>query len=578
MLKKFVPYAKEYKWHFILAPILTATDTVAEVILPLLMSIIVNNGVMKQDIPYIIKMGLLMVLTAVIAMVTAIGGAYFASMAAVGMGANLRLGMFDKVQKFSFANIDTFSTGSLVTRLTNDITSVQNVTMMGLRMAMRAPVMLIAAFVMATQLDSQLALVYLISIPVLAIALGIIMMNGFPRFEVLQKMYDRVNSNIRENATNVRVVKSFVREEHEKEKFEDSNMKLMNAGWRAMHLIIMDMPIMTLVMNVTTIAVVWIGGNKIMDGRMDVANLMAFITYTFQILMSLMMMSMIFIFGSRAVICARRVVAVLDEEVDLTSSEESIINNYKVESGRVEFKNVFFRYKDGGGDVLKDVSFTIESGETVAVIGATGSAKTSLVQLIPRLYDVTGGEVLVDGRNVKEYTLEHIRDAVSMVLQKNVLFSGTIKENLLWGDEHATDEEIIEAAKAAQAHDFIMATKDGYDTYLEQGGVNVSGGQKQRLCIARALLKKPKILILDDSTSAVDTATEAKIRETFNTSLKDATKIIIAQRITSVMDADKIIIIDNGQIVGIGNHEQLLANNEEYQEIYYSQKDREVGA
>ena len=578
MLKKFVPYAKEYKWHFILAPILTATDTVAEVILPLLMSIIVNNGVMKQDIPYIIKMGLLMVLTAVIAMVTAIGGAYFASRAAVGMGANLRQGMFDKVQKFSFANIDTFSTGSLVTRLTNDITSVQNVTMMGLRMAMRAPVMLIAAFVMATQLDSQLALVYLISIPVLAVALGIIMMNGFPRFEVLQKMYDRVNSNIRENATNVRVVKSFVREEYEKEKFEDSNMKLMNAGWRAMHLIIMDMPIMTLVMNVTTIAVVWIGGNKIMDGRMDVANLMAFITYTFQILMSLMMMSMIFIFGSRAVICARRVVAVLDEEVDLTSSEESIINNYKVESGRVEFKNVFFRYKDGGGDVLKDVSFTIESGETVAVIGATGSAKTSLVQLIPRLYDVTGGEVLVDGRNVKEYTLEHIRDAVSMVLQKNVLFSGTIKENLLWGDEHATDEEIIEAAKAAQAHDFIMATKDGYDTYLEQGGVNVSGGQKQRLCIARALLKKPKILILDDSTSAVDTATEAKIRETFNTSLKDATKIIIAQRITSVMDADKIIIIDNGQIVGIGNHEQLLASNEEYQEIYYSQKDREVGA
>ncbi len=578
MLKKFIPYGKDYKWYFLGAPLLTATDTVAEVILPLLMSIIVNNGVMKQDIPYIIKMGLLMVLTACIAMASAIGGAYCASRAAVGMGANLRQGMFDKVQKFSFANIDTFSTGSLVTRLTNDITHVQNVTMMGLRMAMRAPVMLIAAFIMATQLDAQLSVVYLISIPVLAVALTIIMLNGFPRFEVLQKMYDRLNSNVRENATNVRVVKSFVREEHEKEKFEKSNQDLMQAGWRAMHLIIMDMPIMTLVMNVTTIAVVWIGGNKIMDGRMEVANLMAFITYTFQILMSLMMLSMVFIFGSRAVISARRVAAVLGEEVDLTSSEASIINNYQVQSGRVEFKNVSFHYKDGGGDVLNNVSFTIESGETVALIGATGSAKTSLVQLIPRLYDATDGEVLVDGRNVKEYTLEHIRDAVSMVLQKNVLFSGTIKENLLWGDENATDEEIIAAAKAAQAHDFIMATKDGYDTYLEQGGVNVSGGQKQRLCIARALLKKPKILILDDSTSAVDTATEAKIRETFNTSLKDATKIIIAQRITSIMDADKIIIIDNGQIVGMGNHAELLANNEEYQEIYYSQKDREVGA
>ncbi len=577
-MKKYIQYGKEYKKYFFLAPILTLVDTLAEVVLPMLMSIIVSNGVMAQDIPYIIKIGIVMVLVAMLAMGSAIIGAYCSARASVGLGANLRQGMFDKVQQFSFANIDTFSTGSLVTRLTNDITQVQNVAMMGLRMALRAPIMLIGAVIMAISLDSELAVVFCVAIPVLAVALVLIMKNAFPRFDNLQKMYDRLNSNVEENATNVRVVKSFVREDYEREKFEESNSLLYRAAWKAIRLVIMDMPVMTLVMNVTTIAVVWFGGNKILGGQMQVANLMAFITYTFQILMSLMMMSMIFIMGSRAVISSRRILAVLNEEVDLKSSDASQKNGYTVESGRVEFKDVCFKYKDGGEDVLKDINFTINSGETVAIIGATGSAKTSLVQLIPRLYDVTAGQVLVDGRDVKDYTVEHLRDSVSMVLQKNVLFSGTIRDNLKWGDEHADDTEIIAAAKAAQAHDFIMSMRDGYDTYLSQGGVNVSGGQKQRLCIARALLKKPKILILDDSTSAVDTATEAKIRETFNTSLKAATKIIIAQRITSVMDADKIIILDNGQIVGMGSHDELLKNNVEYQEIYYSQKDREVSA
>lgn len=577
-MKKYIQYGKEYKKYFFLAPILTLVDTLAEVVLPMLMSIIVSNGVMAQDIPYIIKIGIVMVLVAMLAMGSAIIGAYCSARASVGLGANLRQGMFDKVQQFSFANIDTFSTGSLVTRLTNDITQVQNVAMMGLRMALRAPIMLIGAVIMAISLDSELAVVFCVAIPVLAVALVLIMKNAFPRFDNLQKMYDRLNSNVEENATNVRVVKSFVREDYEREKFEESNSLLYRAAWKAIRLVIMDMPVMTLVMNVTTIAVVWFGGNKILGGQMQVANLMAFITYTFQILMSLMMMSMIFIMGSRAVISSRRILAVLNEEVDLKSSDASQKDGYTVESGRVEFKDVCFKYKDGGEDVLKDINFTINSGETVAIIGATGSAKTSLVQLIPRLYDVTAGQVLVDGRDVKDYTVEHLRDSVSMVLQKNVLFSGTIRDNLKWGDEHADDTEIIAAAKAAQAHDFIMSMRDGYDTYLSQGGVNVSGGQKQRLCIARALLKKPKILILDDSTSAVDTATEAKIRETFNTSLKAATKIIIAQRITSVMDADKIIILDNGQIVGMGSHDELLKNNVEYQEIYYSQKDREVSA
>ena len=575
---RFIRYGRAYGRFFIFAPILTMADTLAEVVLPMLMSIIVSKGIMNEDIPFILQMGGVMVLVALFAMGTAIAGAWCSARASTGLGANLRQGLFDKVQEFSFANIDTFSTGSLVTRLTNDITQVQNVTMMGLRMALRAPVMLIGAVVMAVSLDKELAMVFLISIPVLGIALALIMKNAFPRFDQLQRMFDRLNNNVEENATNVRVVKSFVREDYEKEKFEQSNSLLYKAAWRAIRLVVMDMPVMTLVMNITTIAVVWLGGNKILAGQLEVANLMAFITYTFQILMSLMMMSMVFIMGSRAVISARRILEVFSEPVDLKSSEQSAAHNYQVQTGRVEFKNVSFRYSKNGEDVLKNVSFQIDPGQTVAIIGATGSAKTSLVQLIPRLYDVTGGEVLVDGRNVKEYTVEHLRDAVGMVLQKNVLFTGTVKENLKWGDENASDEAVAAAARAAQAHAFIMEMKDGYDTDLSQGGVNVSGGQKQRLCIARALLKKPKILILDDSTSAVDTATEAKIRETFSTTLKEATKIIIAQRITSVMEADKIIIIDDGQIVGMGTHRELLEHNKEYQEIYDSQKDREVSA
>lgn len=578
-MKKYIEYGRPYKKYFILAPILTTIDTLAEVVLPTLMSMIVTNGVMNKDISYIIKIGLVMVVVSLIALVSSIFGTYCGARAAIGLGGNLRQGLFNKIQKFSFSNIDTFSTGSLVTRATNDITQVQNVTMMGLRMALRSPVMLIGAAVMAIRLDVGLSVVLFIALPVLAVVLGFIMFKAFPQFDILQKMYDRLNSNVQENATNARVVKSFVREDFEREKFEKSNTLLQKTGYSAIRLVVMDMPIMIMIVNVCTIALIWIGGNKIIVGSLDVANLMAFVTYTVQILMSLMMLSMIFVMGSRALISSRRILEVLDEEVDLKSSDEAIAKNYEVTTGKVEFENVAFKYKDSSEEkVLENINFTIPSGKVAAIIGSTGSAKTSLVQLIPRLYDVSDGAVMVDGRDVREYTVEHLRDAVGMVLQKNVLFSGTIRENLKWGDESASEDDIIAAAKAAQAHDFIMSMPKGYDTYLEQGGVNVSGGQKQRLCIARALLKKPKILILDDSTSAVDTATESKIREVFNTTLKDTTKIIIAQRITSVMEADMIIILDNGHIVGIGTHDELLKNNEEYQEIYYSQKEREVSA
>ena len=580
-MKQYKKYVIPYKSAFILGPIFMIVEVLGEIILPKLMSMIINYGC-GQDVTvaakgpaYIIGIGAAMIGTALLMMMGGVLGAYFAVKASVNFAGDLRRDVFAKVQKFSFANIEKFSTGSLVTRLTNDITNIQNVLSMGLRMLLRAPGMLIGGLIMAFLMNAKLALVFCVVIPVLIIALAFVMKTAFPRFDVMQTKIDGLNSRIQENITNQRVVKSFVRDDFEKETFDRANNELKDKTLRAMKVVILTMPIMTLAMNLTVMAVVWFGGQQILIGDMPVGNLTAFTTYVTQILMSLMMVSMIMIQGSRAMASSHRILEVLDTDIDLNDDNASEKDRL-VTSGEIEFKNVCFRYyKKHKKNVLQNINFTAKPGEVVGIIGSTGSGKSSLVQLIPRLYDCDEGEVLVDGVNVKEYSLNHLRDGVAMVLQKNTLFSGSIMENLRWGDEEATDEQVKEAAKAAQADGFVSEFADGYDRELGQGGVNVSGGQKQRLCIARALLKKPKLLILDDSTSAVDTATEAQIRKSFSTTLKDTTKLIIAQRISSVEDADRILVMDEGQIVGQGTHKELLESCETYQEIYYSQRSKE---
>ncbi len=580
-MKQYKKYVIPYKSAFILGPIFMIVEVLGEIILPKLMSMIINYGC-GQDVTvaakgpaYIIGIGAAMIGTALLMMMGGVLGAYFAVKASVNFAGDLRRDVFAKVQKFSFANIEKFSTGSLVTRLTNDITNIQNVLSMGLRMLLRAPGMLIGGLIMAFLMNAKLALVFCVVIPVLIIALAFVMKTAFPRFDVMQTKIDGLNSRIQENITNQRVVKSFVRDDFEKETFDRANNELKDKTLRAMKVVILTMPIMTLAMNLTVMAVVWFGGQQILIGDMPVGNLTAFTTYVTQILMSLMMVSMIMIQGSRAMASSHRILEVLDTDIDLNDDNASEKDRL-VTSGEIEFKNVCFRYyKKHKKNVLQNINFTAKPGEVVGIIGSTGSGKSSLVQLIPRLYDCDEGEVLVDGVNVKEYSLNHLRDGVAMVLQKNTLFSGSIMENLRWGDEEATDEQVKEAAKAAQADGFVSEFADGYDRELGQGGVNVSGGQKQRLCIARALLKKPKILSLDDSTTAVDTATEAQIRKSFSTTLKDTTKLIIAQRISSVEDADRILVMDEGQIVGQGTHKELLESCETYQEIYYSQRSKE---
>lgn len=555
------------------------TEVAGEIVLPKIMASMIDSGIGAEvaglGTGYILSRALLMIACIGIMIIGGIGGHFFAIRASVYFSADLRQGVFEKVQNFSFKNIDNFSTGSLVTRLTNDITQVQNMVRMLLIMAMRSPGMLIGGIIMACSINKELALILAFVIPILAVLIGLLLKTAFPRFSAMQKKLDNLNSGIQENITNVRVIKSFVRQDFETEKFENANSDLMNTTMRALKIVITTMPIMTLAMNITTLLVVWFGGNFVVGGSMGVGDLTAFTTYITQILMSLMMVSMLFLQLSRALASSTRITEVLKTDVDLTD-ENAGQKDKKVENGRVEFKNVSFKYYEKRKEnVLENISFIAEPGEIVGIIGTTGSGKSSLVQLIPRLYDVTDGEVLVDGVNVKDYGLKNLRDGVGMVLQKNVLFSGSIEENLRWGDENATMEEIRAAADAAQADGFVNAFTDGYNMELGQGGVNVSGGQKQRLCIARALLKKPKILILDDSTSAVDTATEAKIRQAFTTSLKHSTKIIIAQRITSVIDADKIIVLEDGKIIGMGNHNELMKNCEEYRDIYYSQTDKE---
>ena len=541
--------------------------------LPKFMSMIINNGVASRNVAYIGKMGTLMVLTVLFMAVGGILGAYFSAKASISFTSDMRNDLFRKVQQFSFENIDDYSTGSLVTRLTNDVQQVQNVLMMGLRMALRAPGMFLGALIMAFMMNRQLAVIILIVIPLLLAAILLILKTAFPRFGEMQRRLDRLNSGIQESLTNVRVVKSFVREDHEIEKFSKLNDDLKESSLRALRIVITTMPVMMFAMNVTTLAVVWYGGNIIIAGNMPVGDLTAFTTYIVQILMSLMMLSMVFLQSSRASASMKRINEIFDTEIGL-NDDHAKNKDKKVTEGCVEFKNVSFGYggENGRKDlVLEGISFTAEPGQTIGIIGSTGSGKTSLVQLIPRLYDVTGGEVLVDGVNVKEYSLKHLREGVGMVLQKNILFSGTIEENLRWGNEDAPMEDVIRFSESAQADPFVKTFKNGYDTEMGQGGVNVSGGQKQRLCIARALLKHPKILILDDSTSAVDTATEAKIRESLYHDLKDTTKIIIAQRISSVQEADQILVLEDGKIIGHGTHEELLKTCEAYSEIYTTQ-------
>ena len=539
-----------------------------EVLIPLVMAKIVDIGIEGDGgTSYTVKMGLLMVLMACVSMAFGSLGAYFGAKASMGFSKNLRNRLFNKVQDFSFKNIDKFSTASLVTRLTTDVNMVQNSFLMFIKMAFRAPVMLIGALIMAVKVKPDLSMVFLVSVPILALAMVLIMTNAHPRFKLMLERYDKMNSDVQENLIGIRAVKAFVREDYENKKFTTGAELVRKAQIAAEKIVILTQPIMQITMYATIVAVLWFGGNMVVDGDMQIGELSTFITYINQILGSLMMLSMIFMMLVISRASMTRIVEVLEEEPDIKDDDAG---DEVVENGTIEFKNVTFSYNQSAEEaVLRNINLSIRSGEMIGIIGATGSAKTTLVSLIPRLYDVSSGEVLVGGRNVK---LANLRDEVSVVLQKNVLFSGTIRENLRWGDFEATDEEIERACEAACADEFINGFPDGYETDLGQGGVNVSGGQKQRLCIARALLKKPKILILDDSTSAVDTATDAKIRKAFKEQLDDTTTIIIAQRISSVKDADRIIVLEDGEIDGIGTHDELLASNAVYKEVYDSQQ------
>lgn len=566
-------YVKPYTKYFILGPLCMIVEVLGEVLMPKLYSMIVKRAeenlvAETGDIWFVVGMAALMILVAILMMIGGVGGAYFGAKASVNFGSDLRLDVYKKVQKFSFANIDKFQTGSLITRLTNDVTQVQNFVNMLLRMFLRNPGMLIGAVIMTITISPKLALILAVAIPLLSVLLFVVMKVGFPRFGAMQGKVDALNNTVGENFTNIRVVKSFVREDYEQEKFAEANDNLRNAAMRAMNVMILTQPIMILVMNLTTLAVVWFGGNMVLGGTLPYSDFNALLTYINQILMSLMMVTMLFMNASRAAASAKRISEVLSETPDI-NDDTAEHKDRAVEHGAVQFKNVSFRYYKNSPDcVLENINFDIRAGETLGIIGGTGSGKSTLVSLIPRLYDADDGEILIDGVNVRDYSLHALREGIGMVLQKNLLFSGTVAENLRWGDEEATLEEMKAAADTAQADSFIESFTDGYAHEIERGGANVSGGQKQRLCIARALLKKPKILILDDSTSAVDTATEAKIREAFATTLKSSTKIIIAQRITSVMDADRILVLDDGKIAGLGTHDELLTSCEEYKEIY----------
>ena len=581
-MKRYLKFIKPYTLFYILGPIMMLTEVFGEIWLPKLMSLIIDNGVANKDIAYIIRIAGLMLGACLIMIIGGTFGNYFAVKASVRTSADLRSELFGKIQRFSFADVDKFSSGSLVTRLTNDIQQIQQLVITMLKMALRSPAMLIGGIIMALSVNRSLAFILIIVTPLLAISITLIMVMAYPRFERMQTALDNLNNGIQETLTNIRVVKSFVREDHEKHKFDGLNDDMRQKSLDAMNVVILIQPVMTFFMNATAVAVVWFGGNRIIAGQMQVGELTAFITYVTQILMSLMMLAMVILQSSRAMASFTRISEVLDFEPSLTERADCD-KEARVEHGSIEFKHVSFAYDDGDDDptndtiILRDISFKINPGETVGILGATGCGKTSMVSLIPRLYDVREGQVLVDGIDVRDYSLYHLREGVGMVLQYNTLFSGTIAENLRWGDADASDADIVRFSEYAQADSFVSTFSDGYDRMVEQGGSNLSGGQKQRLCIARALLKKPKILILDDSTSAVDTATEKRINEAFATELKDTTKLIISQRIGSVKNADRIIVMDDGRISDIGTHDELMERSDVYREIYYSQNERKEG-
>ncbi len=572
MLKHLLSCLGQYKKYALLAPSVILIEVFMEILMPLVMAKIIDNGIGNGDIAYVTRMGLLMIGMACLSLATGVLAGRFAAIAGAGLAKGVRQKLFYKVQEFSFRNIDRFTTASLITRLTTDVNNTQMAFMMMIRTAVRAPMMLICATLMAVYINARLSLIFLVAIPVLAVALYFIGSRAYPRFRVMLTKYDQLNARVQENLTAIHLVKAFVREDHEKETFRQAADQLRNAQLRAEKILIWNAPVMQLVMYSCMIAVAWFGGNLIIAGQMQTGELLSFISYISQILMSLMMISMIFIMVILSRASILRICEVLDEPLDLT--DEQVQGDPQLTDGSIQFRHVSFRYntQEDAAPVLHDINLNIASGQTIGILGGTGSSKTTLVQLIPRLYDATEGEVLVSGRNVREYKLDTLHNAVAMVLQKNVLFSGTIQENLRWGNPNATDEELVAACQAAQAHDFIQSFPQGYQTDLGQGGVNLSGGQKQRLCIARALLKHPKIIILDDSTSAVDTATDSRIRQAFRQNLANTTTIIIAQRVTSVQDADRIIVMDNGTINAIGTHKQLLAENAIYQEVYHSQQ------
>ena len=572
MIKRLWPYARPYLPLILCGVFCAASEAVFELLIPLVMSDIVDIGIATGDVNFILRKGGVMVVMALVSMAFGIGSAAFSARAGQGFGANVRKAEYDHIQNFSFSNIEKFSTASLVTRLTSDVNSLQMSLMMGMRLLVRAPVMLVSALFLSIRISRELSSVFLVALPLLVVVVMVILLRTGPLFRALQEKTDALNLVVQENLTGIRVVKSFVREEYEQEKFSRRNQDLKATSQKAFGAVVMNMPIMMLIINGTIIAVMWFGGHLVNTGALDTGKLMTYFTYISQIMISLMMVSMIFMMMSRSIACAKRVVEVLEEQPAITDDRSD--REARVEDGSIDFSGVSFKYHPESQDwVLRDIDLHIPSGATVGILGGTGSGKTSLVSLIPRLYEAGEGSVRVGGRDVADYTMEHLRDEVSMVLQKNVLFSGTIRENLLWGDPHATEEELWSACRAACADEFLRRMPEGLDTDLGQGGVNVSGGQKQRLTIARAILKKPKVLILDDSTSAVDTATDAKIREAFRTELKETTKIIIAQRVTSVMDADLIVVMDQGRIVAQGKHEALMKTCEIYREVFQSQQE-----
>ncbi len=571
MLKRIFSYMKQYKKYACLALLCIAVEAVLELMVPMIMADLIDNGVANGDTAYIYTKGLQMAGCAVLALILGIGSARFSALAGQGLGANIRQAEYEKLQSYSFANIDHFRVSSLVTRLTSDVTNIQNSVSTGMRPFGRSPVMLIFASSVAFTINRTLAFVFFVALPILAVLLIIIIMNVRPLYGRMQNAIDLVNRSIQENLTAIRVVKAYVRGDYEVAKFEEVNANLKKESEKAFGIAVLNMPAMQFVMYGTIISILFIGGHLINAGQLKIGELTSFLSYVLLILNSLMMMSNVFLMMTRSLASASRIVEVLDEKIDITDEQAEDIS---VKKGSIEFDHVWFKYKKEAKEyVLSDVSFNIEAGQTIGIIGQTGSAKTTLVSLIPRLYDATKGTVRIDGIDVKKYPMRHLRDAIAVVLQKNTLFSGSLLSNLYWGNENASMGEIDEACHIACVDEFLDRLPHGYDTDMGQGGVNVSGGQKQRICIARAILKKPKVLILDDSTSAVDTATEAKIREGLAKKLPDMTKIVIAQRISSVKHADQIIILDRGKVAAIGTHETLLANNRIYQEIYESQKE-----